>query len=149
RGSLAPAAAPEALQELSRLLGDLPEVLLARGEESGPDLRVLPPVDEARLADGRLPSPLGDLASDPLEVLARRIPVRERVDRVLDGDGAERLEAPPDLDPQVGWRRGDPVDQQEPGALGHTRRYSSCILYATAVSYTVTSAARRRSRAGR
>src|SRR3954469_6268756 len=88
--------------EVARLPGQLPVVGVARPVEHGPDLPVGEAVDHARLADERLAPAGGDLAQQPREVLARPLALGQGVDGVLDRRGAERLEAAPDLDPQVG-----------------------------------------------
>jgi hypothetical protein len=84
------------------------------------------------------PPPLHDLAQDPLEVLLRLVVLRERVHRVLDGDGADALEVPADLDAQVGRPGRDLMDEEHPAHLALDRRwtlsrhtrvaYSSCIM---------------------
>src|SRR6266542_815770 len=59
------------------------------------------PVDEARLEEVRLPSPLPDLRDRPLQVFRALLARRENVDRVLDLHRADPLEAPGHLDAEV------------------------------------------------
>ena len=96
------------------VLRDLAVVGVSRGLEQGLDLLIGESLDEPRLAHGGISASLHDLSQDPLEVLVRLIRSRQDVDGILDGHGAQPLEAPPDLHPEVVRLRRDLVDQQEP-----------------------------------
>ena len=96
------------------LLGKCVIVLVARRAEHGAHLLVLQAVDEPRLADHRLAAAIGDLVREPGEILLRLLAGRQRVDRVLDRDRTDALQAAPHLDAQIGRLGRDLVDQQQP-----------------------------------
>src|SRR5262249_48280069 len=116
-----------------------PVVLLPGTQEQGPHLVVGQAVDEARFAERRLPSFFLDLAQHPLEIFPSLVGVRERIDGVLERDGAERLEPAPDLHTQVGRLRRKLMNEHEPRfGLHGSVRYNSCINAATLVSIVAT-----------
>ena len=79
--------------------------------------------EDAGVAAGAL-----DLRLQPLEVLARRRRVGQHVDRLLDRHRAELLQPAPRAHPQVGRRRRQLVDEQQPA----TRRRAARRLAAGA-----------------
>ena len=121
----------------AELLGEFLVILITRSVEQGPNLLIGEALDEPGLADDRLAAALHDLAQEPLEVLLRLGRRGERVDGVLDRDGADALEPPPDLDPQVGGLGRQLVDQQEPALSGGAGRSGSATwLVCSIFSYT-------------
>src|SRR5262249_55515395 len=84
-------------------------------DEHCAELVVADALDETRLAHRSGTAMPLHLADHPLEVLAARFVVRQRVDRVLDGDRSHALQPPPDLHTQVGRMGGKTVDQEQPG----------------------------------
>src|SRR5262249_19036243 len=67
------------LRERADVRGETPVVLLPGTQEQGPHLVVGQAVDEARLAERRLPSFLLDLAQHPLEIFPSLVGARERI----------------------------------------------------------------------
>ena len=90
-------------------------VLVTRRIEQRLQLAIGQPVDQGRLADDRLAAALDDLLGKPGEVLARLDVRRQRIDRALHRDRAQRLQAAPDLDPRIGGLGRQLMDQQQPG----------------------------------
>src|SRR5262249_41084607 len=134
------------LRERADVRGEGPGVLLPGTQEQGPHLVVGQAVDETRLAERRLPSFFLDLAQHPLEIFPSLVGVRERIDGVLERDGAERLEPAPDLHAQVGRLRRKLMNEHEPRFRLHdSGGYNSCIRAAKAVSIapTISTGARR------
>jgi hypothetical protein len=110
------------LRERPDLRPELAVVGLARVGEEPMDLVVGEAVDQPRLAERCVPTLASDLPEDPFEVLAGVVGIGKDVDRVLDRDGPHRLEAPPDLHPEIRRLRRELMDQQQPRArrrLGH------------------------------
>ena len=87
--------------------------------ESLLDVGVADAVDEPRFAEHGLAAAPHDLLCDPLKVFARLLASRQHVDGVLERDGADALEPPPDLHAEIPRLRRDPMDQDEPARLGH------------------------------
>src|SRR5262245_56636804 len=102
------------LQDTARLFSELCVVGIASRAEESLDLIVGEAFDEPCLAHGSIPAIGHDLLQDPLKALEGMIGSWKRVNGVLDRDGAQSLEAPPDLDPKVVRLRGDLMDQKEP-----------------------------------
>jgi hypothetical protein len=98
------------------VLGELGIVRVAGGVEQRHHRGVAQPLDEVRGEHRRLAPLLDDLPRDPVKVLPRGVAHRQRVDGVLEGHCAERLQPAPDLHPEVVRLRGDLVDEQEPAA---------------------------------
>ena len=113
-GERARAGRHRLVDEPSHVGGKRPIVLFPRAQEHATDLLIGEAVDEPRLAEGRFAALLVDLPEHPLEVLARLVRARQEIDRVLERDGAQRLQAAPDLDPQIGRLGRQLVDEQEP-----------------------------------
>src|SRR5262249_56109619 len=67
------------LREGADVRGEGPVVLLPGTQEQGPHLVVGQTVDEARLAERRLPSFFLDLAQHPLEIFPSLVAARERI----------------------------------------------------------------------
>jgi hypothetical protein len=114
-------------QHPAGLGGQLQVVRIAGGVEHPLHLLVGQPVQEGGLAQ-RCIAAAGDcLLQDPLQALVGGVAARQRVHGVLDGDGPQPLQLPPDLHPKVGRPGRDLVDQQQParpllGRLGTGRR---------------------------
>src|SRR5262245_27644187 len=100
--------------ELPGRIGNLSVVRISRSVEGSLHLLVAQAFDETRLAERRFAALLDDLPKHPLEVLTGLIGIWQRVDRVLDGHSAERLQAPPDLDAQVSRLRRNLMHQEKP-----------------------------------
>ncbi len=107
---------------------------MPRSLEERFNLHVLQPIDEVRLAYGRLAALSRDLPCNPLEVLARLLRLWQNVDRVLDRDRAEPLQTPPDLGAKVRRLRGDLVNEEQPPrflrcpSLHRAMKYHSCMI---------------------
>ena len=135
--------------ELPGLPCDLGVVGVTRGVEERLDPGVGEPFDQLGRTDGGLASTLGDLAREPLEVLACAVTQGEGVDGVLDRDRALLLQTAPDLDPEPhrpGWKL---VHQQEPpGAGGGHARVLKQLLHAVQRRETRPARARTPSQVG-
>ena len=79
------------------------------------------PLQGVRFEDACLASPVDDFAPQPRKVFAARVPVGEHIDAVLERDGPDTREAPPDLDAEIRRIFGDLVNQKKPGrcCFGH------------------------------
>src|SRR5262249_4511322 len=104
----------DAVDEATGLLRQ-PEIVALAGEAKLLLDRVVgQAADEPRFAQRRLAAVGRDLVGDPFQVFACAVGFRQRIDRVLHRDGAELLEAPPDLHPKVVRAWWDRVDEQDP-----------------------------------
>jgi hypothetical protein len=83
--------------EVAGLLRDLEIVSLASGVEQGFNLIVGEALNESSLANRRVAAALHDFPRHPFEVLMGLIGPRKDVDRILDRDGTQALQAPTDL----------------------------------------------------
>ena len=86
--------------------------------KQGLDLLIREAVDEARLAERGLASLLSDLSKKPLEIFVRTVAPWKDIDRVLDGDRAETLQASADLHAEIVRLGRDLVNEDEPACLG-------------------------------
>ena len=74
------------------------------------------------------PTQRGNLVAHACQGGPQRTPTRHNTDALLQIEGANALEVPPDRDPFIGRFGGDTVDQQQPtdssggvfGRLGHS-----------------------------
>src|SRR5260370_36831226 len=107
----------EFLAQFSRFIRDRSVVGISRRPKQRFDLAVGQSLDEARLAQGRLAPAFGDFTKDPLKVLERLIALGQNVNRVLDRDGANALQASPDFDAEVIRFRRNLVDQEKPAGF--------------------------------
>ena len=124
-------------QVLAQRIGQRPGVLdehiivcFPRRVEQGANLLIGQAIDQAGLADHGLAAAFTDLFQHPLKILLRLLIRGQRIDRVFDRHGAERLQAAPDLDAQIGGLRRDLVDQQQPAVprRGGVRQFHSASV---------------------
>src|SRR4029079_16030026 len=125
----------EPVENAAHVLGEPEVVPLSRPTKLLLDRIVGDGADEARFAERGFAAVAGDLVGNPFQILARAVRVRESVDRVLHGDGAQLLQPPADLYPQVRGARGNRVDEENPagrqGPFGRRRGPGDTFLRAT------------------
>ena len=100
-----PAFARRSLQHLFQVPGQRRVVVLARLLEHFDQLIVGDGVDVRGAENGRLSTRGDDLGFEPFQVLASAGGIRQGVDRLLERDRADLLQAAPRADAQVGGRR--------------------------------------------
>ena len=83
-----------------------------RGPEQRFDLRIRESIHECRATDRGFAAPGRDFLAKPLEVLARLGAEGQGIHGVLDRDGTQSLQAPPNLDPEIVGLRRELMEQQ-------------------------------------
>ena len=85
---------------------------IPRGPEQRFDLRIRESIHECRPADRGFTAPGRDFLAQPLEVLARLGAEGQGINGVLDRDGTQSLQPPPNLDPEIVRFRRELMEQQ-------------------------------------
>ena len=100
------------------LAGKRPVVRLTSRVEERLDRGVLEPLHEARFANRGIAPAGDDLPAHPLEVLEGLLALGQHIHGVLHRHGAEPLQAPAHLHPQVAGLGRNLVNEDEPASVG-------------------------------